>query len=147
MRGHLSSRAALQMAILGSILMGTVALYGCAAPAMQMASPAATMQATTMPTSAAVGTPAGTPTPAPVTDQELASLGCICHVQSEQGAPPVSALASLPASTITQTVRQGAGVMPAWSTQNLSDQLLARIVNWIKSGQQPTPSAAASSTP
>lgn len=138
------SRAALKVATLWLILAGTVALYGCAAPALQMVSPAATTQATA--TSAAAATTVGTPTVSPVTDQELASLGCVCHVQSEEGAPPVSQVTSLSDTQIMQAVRHGPGAMPAWNTQDLSDQLLTRVVNGLKSVQQGTPSAAGTST-
>ncbi len=136
-----SPSAALKVAVLALLLVGTALPYGCAAPAAQMATPAATAQATITPTSAAAAPIA------PVSDQELTNLGCVCHLQSEQGAPPVSALASLPESRITQVVRQGRGTMPAWSSENLSDQLLTRIVDWLTSGQQAAPSSATPPTP
>ncbi len=136
-------RAALRAAILMSILTGVVLLYGCSTPAAQMA----TTQATAMPTPTAMGTPAGAPTAAPVTDEQLATLGCVCHAQNEHGAPPVSQVASLPASTITTTVREGRGVMPAWSTESLSDQLLARVINGLMSAAQATPGTATTPTP
>lgn len=89
---------------------------------------------------------ADTPTTAPATDQQLATLGCVCHFQTEEGAPPVSDVAPLPTFAIMEHVRVGPGTMPAWSTQNLSDELLTRIMDYIKSAPQATPSPVASPT-
>ena len=134
------SRAALKVFALWLILASTVLLYGCAAPAAQVTTPMATSQAT------AVATVSGTATVTPVTDEELAALGCVCHVQSEEGAPPVSQVTALSDSQIMQTVRSGRGVMPAWNTQDLSDSLLTRVIHGLKSAAEGTPVAAATSS-
>ena len=71
--------------------------------------------------------------------QELFNLGCVCHPTSQEGAPPVSQIESLPASTIEQTVRQGRSPMPMWDTQQLSDQWLNYIVAYLQAIHQGTP--------
>jgi len=156
-----SHKAPTQIAILGLVGLVAALLYGCATPTtvqISTLSPttptagamptgtavgaAATATSTTaMPTASAVATVAATPTPIAATGLQLASLGCVCHLQSQQGAPPVAQVAALPAATIQQTVRQGRGTMPAWSAQNLSDAWLTAIIAALKSSQQVTPAA------
>lgn len=139
--------ARFRVAILGLILLSAALLYGCATPTVQISTmAAATPTAGALPTATAVAGVAGTPTatlaPVTATAEQLARLGCVCHFQGEQGAPPVSQVAVLPADTIRQTVRQGRGTMPAWNSQNLNDQWLAQIVAFLQSAQQGTPTPA-----
>ncbi|HOG46194.1 MAG TPA: cytochrome c [Anaerolineae bacterium] len=144
MTSHPRPKAALQLAILSLILIGTAALYACSAPAAQVNTAAPTTSTPANATSTAPATAAGTPTGIAATGQELANAVCVCHVQNEEGAPPVSELASLPAGTITQTVRQGRSPMPAWNTTNLSDQWLNSIITALQSASSGTPTAASS---
>jgi len=156
-----SPSAALLIAVVGLVALAAALLYGCATPTtVQISTVGATTPTTgAMPTGTAVGaaaatvtstamptasaTAAASPTPVAATALQLASLGCVCHIQNELGAPPVAQVAALPAATIQQTVRQGRGAMPAWSTQNLSDAWLTAIIAALKSSGQaattPTP--------
>lgn len=158
MKTRWASGAPLRIVVVGLVALAAALLYGCATPTTVQISTvgattpttgamptgtavgeaAATVTSTAMPTASPAATAAVSPTPITVTGLQLASLGCVCHMQNEQGAPPVAQVAALPAATIQQTVRQGRGAMPAWSTQNLSDAWLAAIIAAIKSSQQAT---------
>jgi len=152
----------LRIAVIGLVTLAAALLYGCATPTTVQISTvgattptagamptgtavgaaAATVTSTAMPTASPAATAAVSPTPITVTGLQLASLGCVCHIQNELGAPPLAQVAALPDATIQQSVRQGRGAMPAWSTQNLSDAWLAAIIAAIKSSQPagtPTP--------
>jgi hypothetical protein len=157
---HSNRRAALQVAIVVSILTGTALLHGCAMPVPQInttapttptvadrptASAVPTAPATAArPTATAVGGVAETPTATSITGRELTSLGCVCHAEVQQDAPPLAEIAALPDNTIREAVRQGPRQMPVWSEQSLSDERLAEIIGYLKSSQQSTPSPAAS---
>ncbi len=147
MSRHTRHSAALRAAILGLILIGAAVLFGCTAPAAMGRQGTATAKPTATGGVSGTATAGATPTALAATAGELTNAVCVCHVQDEQGAPPVAQLAALSSSAIMQAVRQGRGAMPAWSTGNLSDQWLNEIVNQVKSSGQGTPTAATSELP
>lgn len=149
MKATFHSQASRRVVALWLAVAAAAFLYGCAAPVAPVGTPGGQMETPPVATSTAVagaaGTPAGTavatampagvtPTPLSASGQELAGAVCVCHVQNEFGAPAVSALAQVAPATIRQTVRQGKGQMPAWSTQNLSEDWLTAIVDSVQPG-------------
>jgi cytochrome c5 len=124
-----------------TLALAVLFVAGCSAAIQQgTMTPAGTV------TGGAMGTAAPTATLTQqqqlVFGQNLFNLGCVCHPSGQLGAPSVSQVASLPASTIQQTVRQGRGQMPMWNQQQLSQDWLSLITNFIESTQQGTPTAS-----
>lgn len=92
--------------------------------------------------SAATAVPTATPTmlPSPVLETQASpgqqlfiSRGCAtCHGRNAQGTNVAPTLAGLTAAQVEQQVRAPTGTMPAFSTEALSDEELAKIIEFIE---------------